>query len=124
MMFVTNEQASSAIEQTPMLIRSSLKDVETFLKDTHHQVIFTVHEGFNTMLDRVKIDLEGTYIYIKIEDLPPTKLYEQTFYLLTFVHAHMYYRHQNDSLTVYFTNEYWCTTDHNKTNKILLLFIV
>lgn len=59
MMFVTNEQASSAIDQTPMLIRSSLKDVETFLKDIHHQVTFTVHEGFNALVDRIKIDLEG-----------------------------------------------------------------
>lgn len=58
-MFVTNEQASSALDKTPLLIRSALKDTETFLKDVHHQVIFTIYEGLNTVSDRIKIDLEG-----------------------------------------------------------------
>uniref|UniRef100_A0A336K270 CSON005264 protein n=1 Tax=Culicoides sonorensis TaxID=179676 RepID=A0A336K270_CULSO len=57
-MFVTNEQASAAIEKTPILIRSALKDLESFLKDIHHQVIFTIFEGLNTVSDRIKIDLE------------------------------------------------------------------
>ncbi|XP_063709538.1 prominin-1 isoform X2 [Culicoides brevitarsis] len=57
-MFVTNEQASSAIDKTPLLIRSALKDSETFLKDIHHQAIFTIYEGLNTVNDRIKIDLE------------------------------------------------------------------
>lgn len=59
MMFITNEQAVVAVEKTPILIRSSLKNIETFLKDIHHQIIFTVFEGFNTLHDRIKIDLEG-----------------------------------------------------------------
>lgn len=62
MMFVSNGQTSSAIERTPMLIRASLKDVETFLKNVHHQVIFTVYEGLNALVDRIKIDLEGKLI--------------------------------------------------------------
>lgn len=56
-MFVTNEQIASAIEQTPMVVRSSLADAETFLKDTEQQISFVLFEGLATTVDRIRSDL-------------------------------------------------------------------
>lgn len=58
-MLVTNEQISTAIQKTPDVIRASLKDVEAFLKDSHKQILFSVHEGMNTVSERVRLDFEG-----------------------------------------------------------------
>lgn len=58
-MIVTNEQISIAIKETPDVIRASLKDLETFLKDSHKQILFSVHEGMNTVSDRLRLDFEG-----------------------------------------------------------------
>ncbi|XP_065083969.1 prominin-1-A isoform X1 [Ochlerotatus camptorhynchus] len=56
-MFVTNEQIASAIDQTPMVVRSSLADAETFLKDTEQQISFVLLEGLATTVDRIRSDL-------------------------------------------------------------------
>lgn len=57
-MFITNEQIATAIEKTPTLIKASFKDVQIFLKDTHHQIIFSMYDGLTTTTERVKLDLE------------------------------------------------------------------
>ncbi|XP_055627001.1 prominin-1 isoform X2 [Toxorhynchites rutilus septentrionalis] len=57
-MFVTNEQIASAVDQTPTVVRSSLADVETFLKDTDQQITFVLLEGLTTTVDRIKSDLD------------------------------------------------------------------
>ncbi|XP_038112149.1 prominin-1 isoform X1 [Culex quinquefasciatus] len=57
-MFVTNEQIASAIDQTPEVVRSSLADVETFLRDTEQQISFVIFEGLATTVDRIRSDLE------------------------------------------------------------------
>ncbi|XP_058830362.1 prominin-1 isoform X2 [Topomyia yanbarensis] len=57
-MFVTNEQIASAIDQTPLVVRSSLTDVETFLRDAEQQISFVIFEGLSTTVDRIKSDLE------------------------------------------------------------------
>lgn len=57
-MFVTNEQIASAVDQTPTVVRSSLADVETFLKDTDKQITFVLLEGLTTTVDRIKSDLD------------------------------------------------------------------
>ena len=62
-MFINNEQILSAIDQTPLVVRASLQDVETFLKDTQQQIIFVIFEGLNTAVDRIKDDLEGKWKY-------------------------------------------------------------
>ncbi|XP_062711894.1 prominin-1 isoform X1 [Aedes albopictus] len=56
-MFVTNEQIASAIDETPMVVRSSLTDAETFLKDTEQQISFVLFEGLATTVDRIRNDL-------------------------------------------------------------------
>ncbi|XP_055534148.1 prominin-1 isoform X1 [Wyeomyia smithii] len=58
-MFVTNEQIASSIDETPSVLRSSLADVETFLRDTEQQISFVILEGLKTTVDRIKSDLEG-----------------------------------------------------------------
>lgn len=58
-MIITNEQISTAIEKTPDVLRASLKDVEAFLKDSHKQILFSVHEGMNTVSERLRLDFEG-----------------------------------------------------------------
>lgn len=55
---VTNEQISSAIDKTPSVIRSSFNDIELFLRNSNHQIIFTLNDGLNIATDRVKFDLE------------------------------------------------------------------
>ncbi|XP_062559177.1 prominin-1 isoform X2 [Armigeres subalbatus] len=56
-MFITNEQIASAIDQTPIVVRSSLIDVETFLKDTEQQISFLLFEGLATAVDRIRSDM-------------------------------------------------------------------
>lgn len=58
-MIVTNEEISTAVEKTPDVLRASLKDIEAFLKDAHKQILFSVHEGMNTVSDRLRLDFEG-----------------------------------------------------------------
>lgn len=58
-MFVTNEQISTAIQQTPNVVRASLKDFEIFLKVTHKQITFVLFEGMNKAVGKISADLEG-----------------------------------------------------------------
>ena len=62
MMFVTNHQANNGFEKTPVVVKYALKDIDTFLKELNYQITFTVSEGFNTLTDRIKIDLEGEFL--------------------------------------------------------------
>ncbi|KAJ6647515.1 Prominin-1 [Pseudolycoriella hygida] len=57
-MVITNEQISTAVDQTPDVIRASIKDMESFLKDSHKQILFSVHEGINTVSERLRLDFE------------------------------------------------------------------
>lgn len=58
-MFIINEQISTSIQQTPEVIRASLKDTETFIKNAHRQIQFSVFDRFQTANEKMKIDLEG-----------------------------------------------------------------
>ncbi|ETN67695.1 hypothetical protein AND_000415 [Anopheles darlingi] len=58
-MFVTNEQIASAIEQTPVVVRSSLLDTSTFLRDAEAQIRFVVSNGLATAIERICNDLEN-----------------------------------------------------------------
>ncbi|XP_052862856.1 prominin-1 [Anopheles cruzii] len=58
-MFVTNEQIASAINQTPVVVRSSLLDTVTFLHDAEAQIRFVVLEGLATAVERMRNDLEN-----------------------------------------------------------------
>lgn len=60
-MFITNEQIAVAIQKTPDVIRASLKDMKLFLKDAHKQITFSLHEGMNTAIERIKMDFEGKH---------------------------------------------------------------
>lgn len=57
-MFITNEQIATSIVKTPTLVKASFKDAQIFVKDTHHQIIFSMHDGLTTATGRVKLDLE------------------------------------------------------------------
>lgn len=64
-MIITNEQISTAVDKTPDVVRASLKDIEAFLKDSHKQILFSVHEGMNTVSERLRLDFEGiTRLYL------------------------------------------------------------
>lgn len=58
-MIVTNEQIASSINKTPDVIRASLKDAELFVRDVQKQISFSVVDGINTTVDRLKADLDG-----------------------------------------------------------------
>lgn len=62
MMFVTNHQTSSGFDKAAVVIKSSLSDAEMFIHDINHQMTFTITEGLNSLIDRVKIDLESNLI--------------------------------------------------------------
>lgn len=58
-MIVTNEQMSTAMTRTPDVIRASLKDVESFLKDAHRQIVYNVQDAADRAVERIKDDLES-----------------------------------------------------------------
>lgn len=65
-MIITNEQIATAINKAPDVIRASLKDVEVYLKDVHKQITYSVHEGVNTAVERMHLDVEGLLIPIEV----------------------------------------------------------
>lgn len=58
-MFITNELVRSAIIKTPSVVKSSFKDVETFSRDAHKDILNSIHDGINTATERIKYDLES-----------------------------------------------------------------
>ncbi|XP_035892122.1 prominin-1-like isoform X1 [Anopheles stephensi] len=58
-MFVTNEQIASAVDHTPTVVRSSLLDAATFLRDAESQMRFVIAEGLATATERIRNDLES-----------------------------------------------------------------
>lgn len=56
---VTNEQIASSIQQTPEVIRASLKDVESFLRDAQRQIKYNVQDATDTAVERIKENLES-----------------------------------------------------------------
>lgn len=58
-MFIVNEQIAMAINDTPNVIRSALKDTEFFIKSSNHHLQFEIFEQFDRAREKIKIDLEG-----------------------------------------------------------------
>uniref|UniRef100_A0A182M467 Uncharacterized protein n=1 Tax=Anopheles culicifacies TaxID=139723 RepID=A0A182M467_9DIPT len=58
-MFVTNEQIASAVDHTPTVVRSSLLDAATFLRDAESQMRYVIGEGLATATERIRNDLES-----------------------------------------------------------------
>jgi len=58
-MLVTNEQISSAVYDTPSLVKASVKDTKTFIKDAEEKIIDTLNRGTNEATEQFKADLEG-----------------------------------------------------------------
>lgn len=58
-MFIINEQISTSIQQTPDVIRASLKDTEAYVKNAHRQIQFSIFDRFSAANEKIKIDLEG-----------------------------------------------------------------
>lgn len=61
-MFIINEQISSSIQQSPNVIRASLKDTEVFVKNAHRQIQLSVFDRFSTANEKIKMDLEGEFL--------------------------------------------------------------
>ncbi|XP_055705243.1 prominin-1-A isoform X3 [Phlebotomus papatasi] len=56
-MFVTNEQVASTLEKTPSLVRISLQDAETFIKDSFRQITFHTHSALSNVSESIEYDL-------------------------------------------------------------------
>lgn len=58
-MFVTNELVRTAIINTPNIVHSSLKDIESFSKDAQKDIIGTINDGMSIATERIKYDIES-----------------------------------------------------------------
>lgn len=68
-MFVTNELVRTAITNTPNIVHSSLKDIESFSKDAQKDIIGTINDGISIATERIKYDIESEFkIQFQIEN--------------------------------------------------------
>lgn len=58
-MFVTNEQMSRAVEQTPSVVHTALRDVTTFLRNSHQQLQFVITKSLDQAVDAAYTDLDN-----------------------------------------------------------------
>jgi hypothetical protein len=58
-MFVTNEQISRAVDQTPNVVRAALNDVTTFLRNSHNQLRFVITKSLDHSADAISNDLDS-----------------------------------------------------------------
>lgn len=63
-MFIVNEKLSLSVDDTPSVVKAALKDIEFFVKSSHHQVQAGVFEHFDKAREKIKIDLEGEDVVI------------------------------------------------------------
>jgi hypothetical protein len=61
-MFIVNEQISIAINETPNVLKSALKDAEFFVKSSNHQLQSKTFEEFDRANEKIKIDLQGAWM--------------------------------------------------------------
>lgn len=57
--FYANSRLASTVEMTPEMIKSTVHDMEVFLKDTHLQIKHKLDNGFHVSVEKVIKDLEG-----------------------------------------------------------------
>lgn len=58
-MFVTNEQLSSAVVQSPDVLQTSLSDVSAFVHNSHLQLHFLVSQSTDQALQAINADLDS-----------------------------------------------------------------
>jgi hypothetical protein len=58
-MFVTNEQMSRAVDQTPNVVHMALNDVTTFLRNSHSQLRFVITKSLDHTVDAISSDLDS-----------------------------------------------------------------
>jgi hypothetical protein len=58
-MFVTNEQLSRAVDQTPNVVHTALNDVTTFLRNSHSQLRFVITKSLDHSVDVISMDLDS-----------------------------------------------------------------
>jgi hypothetical protein len=58
-MFLTNEQMSRAVDQTPNVVHTALNDVTTFLRNSHNQLRFVVIKSLDHSVDAISKDLDS-----------------------------------------------------------------
>ncbi|XP_037918454.1 prominin-1-A isoform X2 [Hermetia illucens] len=63
-MMMTNQRFEHTLDSGPDLIKSSISDVELFLKDTHVQITKSLDSGFDTAIKSIINDLEDIDILL------------------------------------------------------------
>jgi hypothetical protein len=58
-MFVTNEQISRAVDQTPHVVHTALNDATTFLRNSHQQLRFVFTESLEQSVRAINNDLDS-----------------------------------------------------------------
>lgn len=57
--FYANSRLATTVEMSPEMIKSTVHDMEVFLKDTHLQIKHKLDNGFHVSVEKVVKDLEG-----------------------------------------------------------------
>ncbi|PSN43833.1 hypothetical protein C0J52_10086 [Blattella germanica] len=65
-MFVTNEQITRTVEQTPSFVHTALNDVTTFLHNSHQQIRFVITKSLDQVVDAASSDLDSEYVVITV----------------------------------------------------------
>uniref|UniRef100_A0A1A9WXI9 Prominin n=1 Tax=Glossina brevipalpis TaxID=37001 RepID=A0A1A9WXI9_9MUSC len=62
--FYANSRLATTIEMTPEMIKSTIHDMEVFLKDTHLQIKHKLDNGFHVSIEKVVKDLEDVDVLL------------------------------------------------------------
>ncbi|TMW42326.1 hypothetical protein DOY81_012595, partial [Sarcophaga bullata] len=62
--FYANSRLASTIDMTPEMIKSTVHDMEVFLKDTHLQIKHKLDNGFHVSVEKVVKDLEDVDVLL------------------------------------------------------------
>uniref|UniRef100_A0A1B0AP20 Prominin n=1 Tax=Glossina palpalis gambiensis TaxID=67801 RepID=A0A1B0AP20_9MUSC len=62
--FYANSRLATTIEMTPEMVKSTIHDVEVFLKDTHLQIKHKLDNGFHVSIEKVVKDLEDVDVLL------------------------------------------------------------
>ncbi|XP_058979653.1 prominin-1-A isoform X2 [Musca domestica] len=62
--FYANSRLASTVEMTPEMIKSTVHDMEVFLKDTHLQIKHKLDNGFHVSVEKVVKDLEDVDVLL------------------------------------------------------------
>ncbi|XP_046811807.1 uncharacterized protein LOC111684217, partial [Lucilia cuprina] len=96
--FYANSRLATTVEMTPEMIKSTVHDMEVFLKDTHLQIKHKLDNGFHVSVEKVVKDLEdvdvllGEPIQAEISAHTGIELAYDSLATLSLVNAELIYR--------------------------------